>query len=187
MFFTNENGPTEYGWFMNKHQVRDFISSQNDYLSKYLKFDLPKKGAPLHPAYHFTGSSRFALHDLAIYWASKIGPVHALISSFNISVDAARQFMVAYSHGKFFSLKFLLNAQKKNNFRRALTVIGDKFPIKLMNIHAKIALLWNDDYHIDILYSGNCSNNQNKERGVIFTDRETFEFDYGYLTSLYKQ
>jgi len=162
------------------HPAR-FISSQDDYLSKHLRkinFDEKNKN------YHFTSNGRFALHDIVIFCANKIGGANAYITSFNISVIAAKSLVRAWDKGIFKYLAFVLNAQKKHNFKEAINLIEGKFPIKFTAIHAKVALIWNDKQFITVITSGNLSNNNNYERGVISTSKSVFNFDKKWIGDL---
>ncbi len=173
-----EADPLNY--FIGNHSAY-FISSQNDYLSKHLK------NVNKHDVIHFNSNGRFALHDIVIYYAAKLNGAHVLVSSFNLSQEAAGKFVRAWDFGKFKSLRFILNLQKKSNFIKALRIIEGKFPIKFTNIHAKVALIWNDDEYITVVTSGNLSSNNNIERGMIFFDKSTFDFDYKWMTDVFEK
>jgi len=185
MLFDSEKEPKErdtLNKFTNNHSAY-FISSQNDYLSKHLKhFDLSKTNDVIH----FTSNGRFALHDIIIFYADRLKQADVIVSSFNLSVEAARKFIRAWDFGKFKSLRFILNMQKRSNFIKALRMVDGKFPIKFMNIHAKVALIWNEDYHITVITSGNLSSNNNIERGMIFFDKQTFDFDFKRMDDVFK-
>jgi hypothetical protein len=109
----------------NNHSAY-FISSQNDYLSKYLK---NYKLSESNDVIHFTSNGRFALHDIIIYYADKLKQADVIVSSFNISTEASRKFIRAWDFGKFKSLRFILNKQKRSNFRKAINIIENKFII----------------------------------------------------------
>jgi len=157
-----------------------FVSSHHDYLSKHLRnIDMSNPGA-----WHFTSNGRFALHDIIVFVANRIGLCDVTISSFNISQEAARLFVRAYDKHLFSSLEFYLNASKKANFIKAIRIIENKFPINFINIHAKIALLSNEKHKIVILTSGNLSNNNNIERGVIFHNEQIYNYDREWLTNI---
>jgi len=159
-----------------------FISSQDDYLSKHLrKIDFNEK----NKNYHFTSNGRFALHDIVIFCANKIGGASVIVTSFNVSVIAANSFIRAWDTGMFHSLKFFLNAQKKHNFKPAIDLIEGKFPIVFTNIHAKVALIWNEKQYITVITSGNLSNNNNYERGIISTSKSVFNFDKKWIGDLF--
>jgi len=162
---------SDFNMFIGNHSAY-FISSQNDYLSKNLKHCYD------NDTIHFTSNGRFSLTDLIIYYATKMNGANCMVSSFNISQESARKLVRAWDFGKFKSLRFILNNQKKSNFIKALKIIEGKFPIRFTNIHAKVAVLWNESKKITVVMSGNLSANNNIERGMIFHDPLVFDFDY---------
>lgn len=167
---------------VNSHSA-NFISSQNDYLHKLLKHtDITNDNT----AIHFTSDGRFALHDLIIFYARKLEKANVIVSSFNLSQDAARKFIRAWDFGLFNSLKLILNIQKKSNFIKAVRLVEGKFPMKFIKIHSKVAVIWNEYYNITIITSGNLSSNNNQERGVIFFDKKTFDFDFKRMNDVFK-
>ncbi len=160
----------------------DLDSPEIQIRTKHLrKIDLNEK----NKNYHFTSNGRFALHDIVIFCANKIGNANAYVTSFNISVIASNSFIRAWDKGIFKSLSFVLNAQKKHNFKNAIDLIEGKFPIKYASIHAKVALVWNEKQFITIITSGNLSNNNNYERGIISTSKSVFNFDKKWIGDLF--
>ncbi len=169
-------------FFTNNHKAI-YISSQDEYLHKKLKnTDLSNN----NDAIHFKSDGRFGLHDLIIFYAHRIEKANCIVSSFNISSEAARKFIRVSDLGFFYSLKFILNIQKRHNFKKALNILNRRFPIHFMRIHAKVAVIWNGKYNITIITSGNLSSNQNEERGIIFFDKKTFDFDYKKMNDVFK-
>jgi len=175
-----ENQTIERAYEHNANHA--FISSQNDYLSKYLS----NINLNDHRIYHFTSNGRFAMHDIAIYLANQIERPDVVFTSFNISKDAARQLLRAYDRGIFNSMKFVLNAQKKSNFKAALAMIEGKFDIQFTKIHAKCALLSTQSHKVSIITSGNLSSNNNIERGFITTNHDVYEFDRRWTEPLFQ-
>ena len=160
----------------------DFISSQDEYLSKQLrKINLRDE----NKTYHFTSNGRFALHDIVIFCAYQIGNARAVITSFNISDLAAKALVRAWDKRIFTELKFVLNTRKKHAFKSALSLIEGKFTVAFSLIHAKVALIWNDKHHITVVTSGNLSNNNNYERGFISTNKQIFDFDKEWIDKLF--
>lgn len=160
-----------------------FISSQDDYLSKYLK-GIDWTEANMN--YHFTSNGRFALHDMLIHIASKMDGAGCTVTSFNLSELAAKMFIRAYDKGIFKSLRFALNAQKKSNFADAVKLLEGKFEMIFTNIHAKVGLLWNEKQFITIITTGNLSSNNNIERGIISTAPNIFEYDKNWTDELFE-
>ncbi len=61
-------------------------------------------------------------------------------------------------------------------------MLTKSFDYKCISVHAKVALIWNDKWNITIVTSQNATDNPKMERGIIFTDKEIFDFDYKILT-----
>lgn len=160
----------------------NFIGSAHDYLRKHLE----QYGTDQTDTIHFTSNGRFALHDIIIYYAKQIELANIIVSSFNVSVPAARKIIRAYDYGLFSSFRFILNAQKRSNFINAIRLIDGKFMIKFTAVHAKVALIYNKTHNITVVTSGNLSSNNNIERGYIAFDKQTFDFDYAWMTGLFK-
>jgi hypothetical protein len=161
-----------------------FVDFEQNSLYQYLKaFNFPKKHeTPI--ALHFRTNGKYSLHNIAIQIANKIGPCECIISTFNISEMGARFLLTAHEKGSFSNIEIIANIAKRHNFIKACKMLEKKIPITYHNIHAKIAVLWNDNYHISLVHSGNMSKNHNFERGTIFTDALTFDYDYQFLRSL---
>jgi len=140
-----------------------YLGNAHEYLHKFLK-DITFKQNSYH---HFVSNGKFALHDLIFFIAKKIGLCSVITTSFNISKDAARLFIKANDMHLFKSLTIFLNASKKANFASAIKIVEQKFPVIFTNIHAKIALIENENHKIVILTTGNLSTNNNIERGFI--------------------
>ena len=60
-------------------------------------------------------------------------------------------------------------------------MLSTAFDYRCTSIHAKVALLWNDNWNISVVTSQNATDNPKMERGTIFTDIETFNFDKNAL------
>jgi len=171
--------PLQPNTLLIKKVETNFFSQQEEFLRKYLhNVDYSKTN-------QFWSNGKFALHDLIIYFARLHSPAHVFVSSFNLSVEAANKFLNASDKGYFKSLKLLLNSQKKNNYLKAVKLLEGKFPMGFSQIHAKVALIWNDSIKIGIVTTGNLSSNGNLERGFIYFDKKTFEFDKSVMEFRY--
>jgi len=159
-----------------------FISSQDDYLNRYLKGIEWEE----NKMWHFTSNGRYALHDLVIYLANKMASPNCIVTSFNLSVLAAKALLRAWDKRTFNSLELVLNAQKKHNFKNSVLLLDGKIPMTFTRIHAKVALIWNGEKYFTIITSGNLSSNNNIERGIISTCREIFEFDKKWIDAIRK-
>ena len=143
-----------------------YLDSSNKYLSKKLKeFDRSK-------SIHFTSNGRFSLDDMIIYFARNMNNPDCLISSFNISKEAARNLLNAKNKHYINSLRLLLNGRKQQQFKDAVDILKHFAKIKFIAIHAKVALIYTNKEFVTIITSGNLSSNNNIERGCIFFDKE---------------
>jgi hypothetical protein len=61
-------------------------------------------------------------------------------------------------------------------------MIAGSFDYRCISVHAKVALLWNDQWKVSIVTSQNATDNPKLERGTIFTDPQVFNFDLKVLT-----
>ena len=66
-------------------------------------------------------------------------------------------------------------------------MIAASFDYRCISVHAKIALIWNDDWKITIITSQNATDNPKLERGTIFTDSEIFDFDFKNLSDEFER
>lgn len=182
MLFDIHKPRTDTNPLFESNHPAEFISSQDDYLSKYLKgVDWTAKGK----MYHFTSNGRFALHDLIIYLAKQLKGVDCTVTSFNLSKKAANAFVRAWDNRMFTGLRFILNAQKKSNFADAVRILEGKFQMAFTAIHAKAALITNGEQYITIVTTGNLSSNNNIERGFISTDKKIYDFDYNWTNNIF--
>ena len=170
------------GSFVPINHPADFISSQDDYLSNHLKHINWLQGDKM---YHFTSNGRYALHDLIIHLAGKLESPDCIVTSFNLSVLAAKAFSRAWDKRTFKSIRLVLNAQKKSNFIDAIKLLEGKFPMSFAKIHAKVGLIWNREYYFTIVTTGNLSSNNNIERGFVSTSKKIFDYDKQWISSLF--
>lgn len=159
----------------------DYISSQHDYLSKYLK-DFENKTTL------FSSNGKWAMHHLIAFILKKhTEPAHVMLSTFSLSTEAAH-FLINYADSYLIkSLKLIFDTKTKSNNAKAIKLIQNKFEIYYTNIHAKVTLIHNDNHNITIIGSGNLTANPRIETGVIFTDKETFNFNLNWLNESIKQ
>jgi hypothetical protein len=52
---------------------------------------------------------------------------------------------------------------------------------RCLALHAKVALLYNEDWKITVVGSQNATHNPKLERGIIHTGRDIFDFDFKML------
>jgi len=166
----------------------EVITSQDEYLSRLIdSWEIPRIDAPAHPAFHFWTTSRFALHDLVIRLLVITGPANVIISSYSFSAAAANLISKCADKHYFISLKLVLNINRATSLQmqRAIHSLPPGIAIAYANIHAKSAVIWNENYHLSVIFTANASNSNTIERGIVSTDLETFRFDYNELTRIH--
>lgn len=160
--------PADTDVYVRKNNEKLFLNSTDEYISK--KLDNIEFGSTM-PEIHFSNSSRFALHDLALYCAKRIGISDVYFCSFNISGKAARLIQTATDNHYFSKVSLVLNKQKCPQFAKYTNLIKNFCKIRYTNVHAKFAIVKSKDCELLIVFSGNLSNNTNHEVGFISADR----------------
>lgn len=167
--------------FISGHDKYLYLSSQDEYLNKYLSSVDFKKPV------HFLSDGRFSLHDLIYFFIKQTGPANVIVSSLSLSNSASILFRRAFDNYRFLSLRIILNAQKRHHSKKGYSNLKTAALIKFADIHDKVACISNEKFKISIVTSSNLTRNQNKEAGVIFFDFDTYDFYYKFLNNVFNQ
>lgn len=130
----------------------------------------------------YSTDGRYALHHLIRDVARQIGPCHLLVTSHSLSVKAALKLNWMMDERYFDSAQIVVNNKQRRLYKRALNLLHDDFVVVYQSVHAKMAFLWNKKAHITILHTGNLSENNNIETGLILDNEKTFDFYIQELT-----
>jgi hypothetical protein len=130
----------------------------------------------------FWSWGRWSMHDLLFYILNQTGPADVLISTWSLCESAMRKILLQYKNKLIKSATFLIDPRVKVRNPVPLQLVIQNFTYKLIPCHAKVTLIWNDLWNISIISSMNMTENPRMERGIIFTDKETFEFDKKIIT-----
>jgi len=152
-------------------QPAEFISD----IDKSLTLAIGK----LNPAVntHFYSFGNFNLVRLIMYLIKQTGPVHLFMTSYSFSTKSIQQLQNHIEHEKIISFKLILDNRVRSISPKPFQMIASCFNYRCTSVHAKVALLWNDNWKISIVTSQNATDNPKMERGIIFTDPNVFEFD----------
>jgi hypothetical protein len=126
---------------------------------------------------HYYSDGNFNLLRLIFHILQQTGPAHVLMSTYSISQDSLEQVRNRINRGEILSIRFLIDNRVKVMSPRPFQMLKEGFSYRCVSLHAKVALIWNDDWHLSIVTSQNATDNPKLERGVIFTDPEIFNFD----------
>ncbi len=126
---------------------------------------------------HFYSWGNFNLVRLMIYILKQTGPAHAFMTSYSFSQKSIEQLNLKLSQKQLLSFRVIIDNRVKTMSPIPFQMLMNSFDYRCTSIHAKIALIWNEDWKITILTSQNATDNPKMERGTIFTDASVFNFD----------
>ncbi|HCY40750.1 MAG TPA: hypothetical protein DHV48_05250 [Prolixibacteraceae bacterium] len=126
---------------------------------------------------HFYSWGNFNLVRLMMYILKQIGPAHAFMTSYSFSQKSIEQLNLKLSQKQLLSFRVIIDNRVKTMSPIPFQMLMNSFDYRCASIHAKIALIWNENWKITILTSQNATDNPKMERGTIFTDASVFDFD----------
>jgi hypothetical protein len=126
---------------------------------------------------HFYSWGNFNLVRLMMYILKQTGPAHAFMTSYSFSQKSIEQLNLKLSQKQLLSFRVIIDNRVKTMSPIPFQMLMNSFDYRCTSIHAKIALIWNEDWKITILTSQNATDNPKMERGTIFTDESIFDFD----------
>lgn len=137
---------------------------------------------------HFYSGGAFNLIQLVVYLLSQTGPANVFLASYSISQESIKVLKRLEESGEILSIRFLID----NRVRSINPVSFDFLSVVFSGfyrscaLHAKVALLWNDDWKISVVGSQNATHNPKLERGIIHTDPGIWDFDYKMLDDAFR-
>lgn len=126
---------------------------------------------------HFYSWGNFNLVRLMMYILKQTGPAHAFMTSYSFSQKSIELLNLKLSQKQLLSFRVIIDSRVKTMSPIPFQMLMNSFDYRCTSIHAKIALIWNDNWKITILTSQNATDNPKMERGTIFTDPSVFDFD----------
>lgn len=128
---------------------------------------------------HFYSSGAFNLIQLVLYILKQTGPAHLFLSTYSISNESLATLVKYRDRGDILSVRFLIDNRVRTISPKPFDFLVTSFPdaYRCCALHAKVALVWNDTWHVSVVGSQNATHNPKLERGIIHTGREIFEFD----------
>ena len=133
--------------------------------------------------HHFYSWGNFNLVRLISYLIRQTGPVHVFMTSYSFSQKSIEQLQNKISRKEILSFKIILDNRVRVMSPKPFQMIAGSFNYRCISVHAKVALLWNDNWKISIVTSQNATDNPKLERGTIYTDEQVFNFDLKILTN----
>jgi hypothetical protein len=136
---------------------------------------------------HFYSWGNYNLVRLIIHLIKQTGPVNAFMTSYSFSQKSIEQLQNLLSKKQLLSFRVLIDNRVKSMSPIPFQMLMTSFDYRCTSVHAKVALLWNENWKISIVTSQNATDNPKLERGTIFTDESIFNFDFNNLTDEYKR
>ncbi len=132
---------------------------------------------------HFYSSGAFNLIQLIFFVLKQTGPAHLFLTSYSISMDSITALRRKLDAGDILSARFLIDNRVRSISPKPFDFLISSFPgcYRCCALHAKVALIWNDRWHVSVVGSQNATHNPKLERGIIHTDKTVFDFDYKTL------
>ena len=134
---------------------------------------------------HYYSFGNFNLVRLIMHLVKQTGPAHLFMTSYSFSNKSILQLQNHIENDKILSFKLILDNRVRSISPKPFQMIASCFNYRCTSVHAKIALLWNDNWKIAIITSQNATDNPKMERGIIFTDPAIFEYDLKNLNDAF--
>lgn len=133
---------------------------------------------------HFYSRGAFNLVQLVLYLLAQTGPADVFISSYSIAEDSLATLKRQVEKGSIRSIRFLIDNRVRTISPKPFDYLAGAFPgqYSCCALHAKVALLWNEQWQLSVVGSQNATHNPKLERGIIHTDPDVFQFDLQQLT-----
>lgn len=126
---------------------------------------------------HYYSYGNFNLVRLILHIMKQTGPAHVFMTSYSFSQKSIEQLIRKRELSQLLSFKVIVDNRVKVMSPIPFQMLSTAFDYRCSSIHAKIALIWNEDWKITILTSQNATDNPKMERGTIYTDKKVFDFD----------
>lgn len=130
---------------------------------------------------HYYSYGNFNLVRLLIHLLKQTGPANVFMTSYSFSQTSIEQLQNYRQKGLITSFRVIVDNRVKTMSPIPFQMLSSAFDYRCTSIHAKVALIWNENWNISVVTSQNATDNPKLERGTIFTDTETFNFDKNAL------
>ena len=130
---------------------------------------------------HYYSYGNFNMVRLLIHLLKQTGPANVFMTSYSFSQTSIEQLLNHRQKGNILSFRVIVDNRVKTMSPIPFQMLSTAFDYRCTSIHAKVALIWNDNWNITVVTSQNATDNPKLERGTIFTDIETFNFDKNAL------
>ncbi|MFZ4401479.1 MAG: hypothetical protein ACOYO1_15695 [Bacteroidales bacterium] len=153
-----------------------FHANKDVLLTKIIGDILPGK------TIHFYSWANFNLVKLILFVLKQTGPADILMTSYSFSQKSIESLNSYKKSGLIKNIQVLIDNRVRVMSPKPFQMLISSFDYRCTSVHAKVALIWNEKWNITIVTSQNATDNPKLERGIIFTDKSIFDFDFKTLT-----
>lgn len=136
-----------------------------------------KKGGALH----FTTQGKWSTHELLSVLLGITGPAGVRISTYSMTEDPVRMLCNYLTLGSITDVKVVTDKRFKTNQADALQLATANFPLVMIDVHAKVMVIRNDEWNVVVVGSSNFTRNKRIEAGVIMENEQAAEFHWNWI------
>lgn len=126
----------------------------------------------------FVSKAEWSTHDLLFHILKQTGPAEVTLATWSVTTPVISKISNMIETGLITKLDGLFDWRMKVRCPEAEQFMRyNCVDIRLVNCHAKVTVIKNEAWNITIVGSANLTNNPRIESGVIFTDKETADFN----------
>lgn len=130
----------------------------------------------------YVTGGRWSAHELRAHILTLTGPARVFMSTWAMSEDSSRLLLTGIESGLITELNCIFDRRlpvRKPGIMQLASKLCTR--ISLVDCHAKVTVIQNDQWGVSIIGSANDTNNKRIEAGVISTDREAAEFNANWM------
>lgn len=131
---------------------------------------------------HFVTRGHWSSHQLIGHLLERIGPAHLILSTWSMTEDPCRALLNLKIKGQLLSAACILSERISERTPEVFQLAQNVFsPLKLAKLHAKVTLLFNEQWQIVVVGSANLTRNPKTEVGIIDSHPSSFQFHYKWM------
>lgn len=138
--------------------------------------------------YHTLSHGNWSFNHMIAHVLSITGAADVYLTSWTISEQPVKEILRLLDGGVIKDLTCVLDSRVPKQCPNAYQIAQHRFAkLRLCHIHAKLAVVINDDYHITINSSGNLSRNDAIEAYALVESESIARAHAGWITAVYEK
>jgi len=136
---------------------------------------------------HYYSDGNFNLMRLVFHLLKQTGPADILMTTYSISQATLEAVIQRQNTGLIRSIRFIIDNRVKVMSPKPFQYMKENFNFRCISLHAKVALIGNENWKVTIVTSQNATDNPKLERGIIFTDPRIYKYDHQILEDAFNR